>query len=234
MSVSDDKIQRAYRVRVTIFLVCVLLAVSFLFTAYQAIQTLDRLEAVEQERDQWQRPAYIIQELDLREGSVVADIGSGAGYFAIKLSPAVGKRGEVLAVDIRRLPLVFLWIRTLLLHQSNVKAIHGNPDDPKLTRYPVDAVLIVNAYHEFEHPQKILEYILRSLRPGGRLVVADRGPESGQGDVREAEARHHELPPALVESELLQSGFELVEREDRFIDRPDDRPWWLIVVRKPG
>ena len=234
MPVSNDNIQRAYRIRIIIFLICVVLTVAALDTAYQAVQTLSRLEVVEHERDQWQRPRDIVRALNLREGNTVADIGSGAGYFALKLSAPVGKSGRVLAVDIRRVPLIFLQIRTLLRNQHNVHTIRGEPDDPKLSaRQPVDAVLIVNAYHEFEHPEKILQCIIRSLRPGGRLVVADRGPQSGNGDVREVETRHHELPPNLVLNELRQSGFELVQWEDRFIDRSDDGPWWLIVVRRP-
>ena len=233
MPVSDDKIQRAYRVRITIFLICAVLTVAILSTVSQAILTLNRLEVVEHDRDQWQRPADVIQALDLREGSVVADIGSGAGYFALKLSPAVGKCGTVLAIDIQKEPLIFLWIRTLLRNQHNVHIIRGDPDDPKLPPSAVDTVLIVNAYHEFEHSQKILECIIRSLRSHGRLVVTDRGPRPGNGDVRDVEVRRHELSPNWAEAELRESGFELVRREDRFIDVPDDRPWWLIIARKP-
>jgi SAM-dependent methyltransferase len=232
MPISDDKIQRAYRVRITIFLICAVLTVAMLSTVSQAILTLNRLEVVEHDRDQWQRPADVIQALDLREGSVVADIGSGAGYFALKLSPAVGKAGKVLAVDIQKEPLIFLWIRTLLRNQNNVHIIRGDPDDPKLPS-AVDTVLIVNAYHEFEHPQKILGCIICSLRSHGRLVVTDRGPRPGNGDVRDVEVSRHELSPNWAEAELHQSGFELVRREDRFIDVPDDRPWWLIIARKP-
>jgi SAM-dependent methyltransferase len=233
MPVSDDKIQRAYRIRITIFLLCAALIVVGLSTVYQAIQTLNCLGVVEHDRDRWQRPADIMQALDLREGSVVADIGTGAGYFALKLSPAVGNSGEVLAVDIQKKPLIFLRIRTLLRNQPNVHIIRSDPDDPQLPQSAVDAVLIVNAYHEFQHPKTILECIIRALRPHGRLVVADRGPRSGNGDARDAEERRHELSPNLAESELRQSGCELLKREDRFIDRPDDQPWWLMVARKP-
>ena len=233
MPVSDDKIQRAYRVRIIIFLICVVLTTAFLGTAYQAVQTLARLEVVERDRDQWQRPSEILQELDLREGSVVAEIGSGAGYFALKLSSRVGKSGEVLAVDILREPLIFLWIRTWLRHQHNLHVIYGNPDDPKLSQQAVDAVLIANTYHEFDQPQKMLDSIIRSLRSDGRLVITDRGPRSKDDNDREVERGHHELSPNLVESDVRQSGFQLVKRHDRFIDRPGERPWWLIVARKP-
>lgn len=234
MPIPDSEIQQAYRVRISIFVVCSILTVAVLETLYRGIQTLNRLEVVEQERDQWQRPSDIMQALGLKEGSVAADIGSGAGYFALKLSSPVGKSGEVLAVDIQRLPLIFLRIRALLRRESNIQTILANRDDPDLPRQAVDAVLIVNAYHEFEHPRRTLDCIMRSLRSKGRLVVADRGPRSGDEAGRALERNRHELSPKLVESELLRSGFELVVREDRFIDRPsDEQRWWLIVGRKP-
>src|ERR1035441_933245 len=106
MPVSDDKIQQAYRARIIIFLVCVVLTITVLSTVYQAGQTLDSLGVVEHDRDHWQRPSDVLRAPELREGSVVADIGCGAGYFALKLSPPVGKSGEVLAADIQRLPLI--------------------------------------------------------------------------------------------------------------------------------
>jgi ubiquinone/menaquinone biosynthesis C-methylase UbiE len=233
MPVSDDKIQRAYRVRIVIFLICVLLVTAVLGTAYEAMQTLARLDVVEHDRDQWQRPSEVLQELDLREGSVVADIGCGAGYFALKLSSRVGKSGEVLAVDILKEPLIFLRIRTWLRHQRNLHVIHGDPDDPKLSQQTIDAVLIANTYHEFDQPQKMLNRIIRSLRSHGRLVIVDRGPQSKDNSNRELERGRHELSPNLVETDLRQSGFQLVKRQDRFIDRPEDRTWWLIVAQKP-
>ncbi len=109
-----DGVQRVYRVRIALFLLCVILAVAFLSTTYQASQALVRLDAVERERDQWQRPAEVLQFLNLRAGNVVADLGSGSGYFALKLSPIVGARGRVLALDIRQVSLFFLWIRAVL------------------------------------------------------------------------------------------------------------------------
>src|ERR1035437_7951011 len=144
MPIPESEIRRAYRVRISVFAACSIPTVTVLGTVYRGIQTLKRLEVVEQERDQWQRTSDIMQALDLKEGSVAADIGSGAGYFALKLSSPVGKSGEVLAVDIQRLPLIFLRIRTLLRGESNIQTILANPDD-HLPRQAVGAVLIVNA-----------------------------------------------------------------------------------------
>jgi ubiquinone/menaquinone biosynthesis C-methylase UbiE len=120
--------------------------------------------------------------LELREGDTVVDLGSGAGYFALKLSPIVGKRGQVLAVDLRRLSLLFLSTRTLLRGQHNVHVIVGAENNPRLPTGAVDAVLICITFHEFGNPELMLDHIFRSLRPGGHLVVVDRAPRATEGN----------------------------------------------------
>jgi hypothetical protein len=101
-TVPDAHIQRTYRVRVALFVLGAGLLVLLLSYLYRGIQTLNALDQIERERDHWQRPSDVIQALNLHEGSVVVDFGSGADYFALKLSPVVGKRGSVVADDIRR------------------------------------------------------------------------------------------------------------------------------------
>lgn len=227
------KIRRVYQIRVVLFFFSVVLMVLLLSTIYGGSQTLARLDVVGGERDQWQRPSDVLQSLNLRTGSVVADIGCGSGYFALKLSPMVRPHGKVLAVDVRRISLLFLWLRAVLRHDQNISIIHAQPDNPHLATAAVDAVLMANTYHELTHPRAILNWIFHSLRPGGQLVVVDRGPEAAQGETRDVEAQHHELPLEWAVKEIRQSGFDINTQQDRFIDRPGDEPWWLIVARKP-
>lgn len=217
---------RGHRIRLILFLLSAVVVFATMFVLYSAVDTLRQLEVVESERDQWQRPAEVLQALDLRVGNVVADLGSGAGYFALKLSPIVGKQGQVLAVDIRKLSLSFLWIRTVLTHERNVHVIWSDEDDPRLPAGAVDAVLVANTFHELRDPKVILDHLSRSLRPGGRLVIVDRGPRQGVSQV-------HEVDLPTVEAELQQTGFEILHSQDHFIDRPGDDPWWLIVAGKP-
>ena len=113
-TVSDAHIQRTYRVRVALFVLGAGLLVLLSTYLYRGIQTLNALDQIERERDHWQRPSDVIQALNLHEGSVAVDFGSGVGYFALKLSPVVGKRGSVVAEDIRRESLAFLRIRALV------------------------------------------------------------------------------------------------------------------------
>ena len=210
-----------------LFLFSVIVIFVTMYVLYSGINTLQRLEVVESERDQWQRPLDILRALDLRGGDTVVDLGSGAGYFALKLSPAVGRRGKVLAVDLRRLSLTFLWTRALLRGQHNIHAILGEENNPHLPIGAVDVVLICNTYHEFNNPELMLNHVFRSLRPGGRLVVVDRAP-------RAIEAEHvHGIPLTVVEKEIRQKEFKIVSQDDHFIDQPRDDLWWLLIARKP-
>jgi ubiquinone/menaquinone biosynthesis C-methylase UbiE len=224
----------SYRVKLVFFLLCGI-AILFVFdTAYQGLNTLSRLNVVEAERDQWQRPTDVIQALDLRPGNVAVDLGCGSGYFTLKLSAPVGKNGSVLAEDIRRLPLVFLWLRTLQRHLHNVSIVRGKPDDPQLPLQGVNAVLIANTYHEFTDSQAILGHVVRSLVSGGRLVVVDREPLPVSLGSTGTAADHHEVSSEQVESELRNTGFEIVSRQDGFIqDDPLNENWWIITARKP-
>jgi ubiquinone/menaquinone biosynthesis C-methylase UbiE len=210
--------------RPAIVLVAVFMVVGLAGVAYQGIRTLQQLKVVEAGRDQWQRPADIIQALNLKSGNVVVDFGSGSGYFALKLSDAVGSGGQVLAVDLRRLSLLFLRIRALLGGRRNLQTIVGSVDDPHLASGTVDAVLIANTYHELTAPEKILAHLSRALRPGGRLVIVDRKGSSSE---------HHQAVPPAVEAEVRKAGFSIVSRNDEFIHPAGDESWWLLVADRP-
>ena len=191
------------------------------------------LTVVERERDTWQRPDEILEQLDLRPGQTVVDLGSGAGYFALKIAPRVAPAGRVLAVDVRRQSLAFLWIRARQGGHANLTVIGGDADNPQLPAGPIDAVLIANTYHELTAPDPVLKVLFASMRSGARLVVVDRGPRAGTEARSEATA-HHELTAAAATDEIMRHGFQLVGSDERFIDRPVDGDiWWLTVFRKP-
>ena len=209
--------------RPALVLAVIFLGIGFAVLAFQRIRTLERLTAVEAERDQWQRPADVIRPLNLKGGDVVVDFGSGAGYFTLKLSNVVGAGGGVIAVDLRRFSLFFLKIRAWLQHKHNIRIVVGDPDDPHLSTGSVDAVLVANTYHELTTPETILHHLFTALRSGGRLAIVDRS----EGD------QNHYISPEAVEMELRREGFEITGREDSFVQRSSDDSWWLIVATKP-
>ncbi len=221
-----------YRLKLLLFFLVALAALSLVNTGFSALNTISRLDAVEAERDQWQRPAEVVQALDIRPGDIVVDLGCGSGYFALKLSPRAGKNGRVLAEDIRRLPLVFLWFRTILKKDRNITVVHGSATDPHLGRQQVNEVLIANTYHELTDPQAVLAHVRESLVSGGRLVVVDRAPNPA--DIDTTSLAEHEIAAEQVESALRQAQFEISLRRNDFIEKdPNSESWWLIVARKP-
>ena len=120
-------------------------------------------------------------------------------------------------------------------HVKNAVVIRGAADDPKLPRDSLDAVLIVNAYHEMPQYQSMLRYIRESLKPGGRLVILDNMPHRTGNRPREKQTDNHVLSPDLAAAELQAAGFHILDREDAFIDNPDsESSHWLIAVERPG
>jgi predicted methyltransferase len=222
----------SYRIKLLLFFLSAVAVLALMDVGYSALNTLSRLDVVEAQRDQWQRPSDVIDALALKPGAQVVDLGCGSGYFTLKLSPRVDSGGRVFAEDIRRLPLAFLWVRTVLKRQHNVHIIHGSVSDPRLPVASMDAVLIVNTYHELADPQSILAHINSALVPGGRLVVVDREPKPQNIGV--TEIGDHEIAPSRVEDDLKRAGFQIIDLRDPFINAdPDNETWWMIVARKP-
>ena len=221
-----------YRLKLLLFVLCALVIFVVLNTGYSALNTISRLDQVETERDRWQRPAEVLHALDIKPGDLVVDLGCGSGYFALRLSPQAGKGGRILAEDIRRLPLVFLWFRTTLKNGRNITVIHGDVTDPHLPHERVNEVLIANTYHELTDSQAILRHVRESLISSGRLVIVDRAPNPA--DTGASRLAEHEISAGQVENELRRAQFEIVTLQNNFIDKdPDNESWWLIVARKP-
>jgi ubiquinone/menaquinone biosynthesis C-methylase UbiE len=154
--------------------------------------------------------------LGLKTGSVVADVGAGDGAYAVPLARTVGASGRVIAVDISTRALERLRARLERGSVTNVMVIQGEVDNPKLDPDSVDAVLIVNAYHEMTEYQSMLRHIRAALKPQGRLVIADFASPSHRAEPREQQTRRHEIAPEIVLQEVRAAGFAIVGLEDPF------------------
>jgi len=123
------------------------------------------------ERDAWQKPDAVIKALDLKQDTIVADIGSATGYFPVRFARALPK-GRVYAIDIEKSMVDYLNERAGREDLPNLSSILGKPDDPKLPE-PVDMVFICNTYHHIEDRQVYFEKLKKNLRAGARLVIVD-------------------------------------------------------------
>jgi len=124
-------------------------------------------------RDAYQKPAEVVAALGLRAGDVVADIGAGTGYFAVRFARAVGDEGRVYAVDISPEMIRHLNRRVRDEGLRNVVPVLADPDDPLLPDGSVDWFVIVDTWHHIEDQTGYLRHMKRMLRPGGRVVHID-------------------------------------------------------------
>ena len=121
---------------------------------------------------------------------------------------------------------------------KNIEVIKGAEDDPKLPADRLDAVLIVNAYHEMTAHEAILRHVRDALKPGGTVVLMEGIWDSREAQSRDEQIKHHQLAPRVAKQEVETAGFEIVEVRDPFLVRPPDEDgksrWWVLVARKPA
>ncbi len=150
-----------------------------------------------------------MDHLGIGEGSVVADIGAGGGWFTIRLARRVGPNGRVYAQDIQPEMIGAINRRVEREGLKNVTTVLGSPKDPELPA-PVDVVLIVDAYHEMDEPQILLRNVRRSLKPGGRVGIVEY-TRNGHGPGPLMEER---VDPERVIRDAEAAGLRLHSRGD--------------------
>ena len=123
-------------------------------------------------RKEWQKPITVLTFLGIQNGTVVADLGAGTGYFTSLLSIQVGPAGKVYAVDIEPAMLDYLKSRDDIM-QERVVPILAKASDPKLPEGEVDLVFTVNTWHHIKKRIKYLRRLETSLTPEGRIAVID-------------------------------------------------------------
>jgi predicted methyltransferase len=124
-------------------------------------------------RDAWQKPDQVVTALGLKRGQTACDIGSGPGYFTLRLARAVGPKGFVYAVDVEARMLQALRDRLDKAGVRNVAPVLAIADDPLLPPSACDLILVVDTYHHFPDRTAYLERLRRALKPGGEIVNID-------------------------------------------------------------
>jgi protein-L-isoaspartate O-methyltransferase len=164
-------------------------------------QGADWLERPEREAEE--KPALLMEALKLKPGEAVADIGAGTGYYSRRLAQSVGPGGTVYAVEIQQEMLDILTNKMASIGIHNVKPVLGTVTDPKLPPAAVDLILMVDVYHEFDHPREMVESMVRSLKPGGRMVFVEFRGEDPSVPIKPL----HKMTEAQVRKEM--AGFPL-------------------------
>lgn len=155
-------------------------------------------------RDQRQKPEEIIAALHLRAGMTVADIGTGTGYMLPHLSRAVGPQGKVFGEDIQDQFLDEALGRVAREKLTNAELFLGNETDPKLPANSVDVAMVLDVYHHFDYPNKMLANIARCLKRDGHLVIVDYYKKNMPQHIRTGTRRRDQGDRI----ERIQAGFE--------------------------
>ncbi|HAS38877.1 MAG TPA: methyltransferase type 11 [Microscillaceae bacterium] len=160
-------------------------------------------------RDQWQKVPELLKALNLKPGAKVADVGCHKGYMTMHLAKKVGKTGKVYAVDLDNYKLVALDEEAKKRGFSQIKTIQGKPNDPLLPTATLDAVIMIDTYHEVAKPIKFLKKLKKALKPGGRIVIVETIRTYRKHLSRKEQLEKHNLDIGFVRFDFKKAGLSL-------------------------
>ncbi len=151
---------------------------------------------------------------------IVADIGAGSGYYVFRIAPLLGEKGKVFAVDIQKEMLDIIAARTKKQKVANVETILSKEADPKLPKSSVDAILMVDVYHEFNFPYEMTQKLIDALKPNGRLIFVEFKKEDENVPIKEV----HKMSERQVIKEMDEFN------ELKHVETNKDLPWQHVIV----
>ena len=172
----------------------------------------------------------LIEVLQLKPGSVVAEIGAGDGDLTLALAKHVGATGRVFTSELGTDRVRQLRAAVEKADAVNVQVIEGHETQANLPDACCDAIFMRNVYHHFGDPSLMNASFLRALKPGGRIAIIDFTPPKGETATpgQRGEDGRHGVARDTVVSELKAAGFEIVTSEDRA------RRGLMVVATKPA
>ena len=159
--------------------------------------------STEDARDRLGEAEQVMDLAGIASGMSVADVGAGEGYYTVRLAPAVGTKGRVLAEDIDPAARDSLSDRIQRESLDNVAVKLGTPDNPMLPRTSFDRVFLVHMYHEVKSPYAFLWHMREGVKPNGLVVVVDS----------DRPVKQHGIPPATLQCEFAALGMAPVKLE---------------------
>jgi SAM-dependent methyltransferase len=171
-----------------------------------------------EEREREEQPEKAIAELHLKPGMMIGDVGAGTGFYSIRLAKCVAPGGVVYANDIQPGMLEKLQANAAAQQVTNIVTVLGTDSDPKLPIGRLDLVVLVDVYHEFSRPQRMLDGIRECLKPNGRLVLLEFRKEDPAVPIRP----EHKMSVEEVKAEVTPEGYSF----DKVVDT---LPWQHII-----
>ena len=173
------------------------------FANVMGVGGADWLERPERESEENVEGA--LDAIGLRPGITVGEIGAGTGYVSLRMAKRVGPSGKVYSNDIQPQMLELLRRNAAKADIHNVQTILGTESDPRLPAGQLDLIILVDVYHEFSQPQKMLQGIRAALKPDGRLVQLEYRKEDPAVPI----LPDHKMSVAESKAEVEAEGFRL-------------------------
>jgi predicted methyltransferase len=173
----------------------------------------------------------VLDALGVHAGSVVADIGCGKGYFALKFGARVGPGGKVYAEDIRDDVLDDLRSDARKQGLNQIETVHGGDNDPRLPVGSLDVVFAMDSYHEWVEYDAMLDHVFAALKPGGIFGLIDG--ETAPGKSRDDYHSMHRMPEQMERDDLTRHGFRFLRSEPGFTRPSDGKTYYFMIFQKP-
>ena len=160
----------------------------------------------------------LLEELHVKPGQAICDMGCGNGFYTLKLGRLAGAKGKVYAVDIQQEMLDMLKPRVKTARLTNVVPLLSTETDPRLKENSIDLVLMVDVYHEFSQPEAMLKAIRKSLKPDGRIALAEFRAEDDNVPIKP----EHKMSKKQILKEFTANGLKLSGQFDKL-------PWQHLM-----
>jgi ubiquinone/menaquinone biosynthesis C-methylase UbiE len=171
------------------------------------------------EREKEEHTSKLLPPLKIKKGDTVVDLGAGSGYYTMKLSELVGPKGKVYAVDIQPQMLAIIKNRAKAAKATNIELVQNTEKDLKLPANAVDLILMVDVYHELSYPHEMTDAMVKSLKPGGRLVFVEYRLEDPNVPIKLV----HKMTEKQVKKEMAPFPVRHVETQAHL-------PWQHVII----
>lgn len=169
-------------------------------------------------REKEEAPQLLLDQLGLKAGQTVADLGCGNGFHALRIAQRVGPAGRVYGVDLQPEMLRLLELRAEKEQIENIRTIACEAFDPHLPPRSCDLILMVDVYHELSYPEPVLRRLREALKPGGRVALVEFRTEDPDVPIKP----EHKMSKAQMQNEFEANGFRLAASYDEL-------PWQHLM-----
>lgn len=118
----------------------------------------------------------ILKSLQIKQGDIIADIGSGGGYYSFCFAELVGSEGRIYAIDTDKDLLECLYNKLKKRGFNNIDTINGE-HIYNLPRESCDLIFMRNVFHHISNKTLYFRELKKIIKSEGRVAIIEWSPE---------------------------------------------------------